>query len=77
MFLSASLEQEREMAVTMVRFKLVEASALALTAPVFFALVNWIDGTRPLITEFEAGGITTVVLLKLLEALRAAFGQFP
>lgn len=60
--------------MTLVKFRLAEAIGFAAVAPVFFCLLHWIDGTRPFVTEFEAGAITGVVWLKLIEVLRAKFG---
>jgi hypothetical protein len=57
--------------MTTVKFKIFEAGMLAISTPLFFASFHLILGDRPLISEFEAGGVTGVVLLKLIEALRA------
>lgn len=56
-------------------YNLLEAVALATFAPLFFCALHAVDGTRPLVTEFEAGGITGVVLYKLIEVLRTASGR--
>jgi hypothetical protein len=54
-----------------VGFRLGEAVVGGAILPLLFCFFHWIDGTRPLITEFEAGAIVAVVILKLIEALRA------
>ena len=56
--------------MTETRFRIFEIVGIAVLAPAFFCLLHWIDGTRPFVTEFEAGGITGAVLIKFTEALR-------
>lgn len=56
--------------MTATRFRIFEIVGIAVLAPAFFCLLHWIDGTRPFVTEFEAGGITGAVLIKFTEALR-------
>jgi hypothetical protein len=57
--------------MTVAQFKLAEAAGLGLLAPVFFFLIHAVEGTRPFVTEFEAGAVVGVCLLKLIEAFRA------
>jgi hypothetical protein len=57
--------------VNYVRLHCIEALLFAITGPIAFSLLHYIDGTRPLVTEFETGGIVGVVLLKCIEAIRA------
>ena len=52
--------------------KLSEAVMAGSILPIFFCFIHWIDGARPLITEFEAGAIFAAVGLRLIEALQAA-----
>jgi hypothetical protein len=60
--------------MTIAKLKLAEALGLGMSALICFPIFNAVDGTRPLITEFEAGAIAGVVLLKLIEALHAYIG---
>jgi hypothetical protein len=58
--------------VSQVKFRLSEAALVGTMLPSVFCLFHWIEGSRPFITEFEAGAIWAVILLKLNEALRAS-----
>jgi hypothetical protein len=53
---------------TPLKFKLVESVAGPAMLAIIFCFLHWIDGHRPLITEFEAGAITAVTFLRLQEA---------
>lgn len=61
----------RRKAVSFVKFKLLEAGCAAICLPIGFSICHIIFGERPHITEFEAGAICGVVLLKLIDSLRA------
>ncbi len=58
-----------------VALKLCEALSFVFLPPVAFCVFHVITGDRPLITEFEAGAIVGVILLKLIEALRIYVGR--
>jgi len=57
--------------MSLVKFRIFEAIVGPTVAMIFFCAFHFIEGSRPLITEFEAGALWGFVLLKLIEAVRA------
>ena len=56
--------------MTIIRYKLFEVFMAVLIMPICFSLIHIVEGSRPLVTEFEVGAITGIVLVKLIEVWR-------
>lgn len=67
--------KDRKGSLSEAKDRLAEGVGFAIGLTLVFILFHFIDGSRPLIPEFEAGGITGVVMLKLMEAGRAALRE--
>lgn len=53
------------------KFRLLEAAVAATLLPVMMCAIHLVEGTRPLITEFDEGAIYAIVFIRLMDAARA------
>lgn len=55
--------------MTWSQFRISQVVISAVGLPLAFCVMHSIDGTRPWVTEFEWGGITGVVLVRIQDAV--------
>ena len=64
------------MKFTRLRFRLLEMVLCSIGLIVFGGLLHLVED-QPFMTEFLAGGATAAFILRGIDALRAATGQWP